>query len=73
MIILLCAWSPCNFQVGLFLFLISCLVATKIWNDGLKGLKQQTSYSSVQLKLTDVFTRQTLSRDESSLTPKAAS
>ena len=47
MIILLSAWSPCNFQVGLFLFPISCLVATKIWNDGLKGLKQQTMEKEV--------------------------
>ena len=29
-------------QVGLFIFLSSYPIATKIWNNGLKGLKQQT-------------------------------
>jgi len=40
-------------QVGLFLFLGFYLIKTKMWNNGLKGLKQQTSYSSVPLKQTD--------------------
>ena len=42
--------SSCFCQVGLFFFLDSCLIATKIWNSSLKGLKQQTSYSLVHLK-----------------------
>ena len=42
-------------QVSLFLFLSSCLIATKILNDRLKGLKQQTSYSSIQHKQTDLL------------------
>ena len=42
--------SSCFCQVGLFFFLDSCLIATKIWNSSLKGLKQQTNYSSVHLK-----------------------
>ena len=37
-------------QVSLFFFFDSCLIAAKIWNGSLKGLKQQTSYSSVHLK-----------------------
>ena len=42
-------------QVGLFLFLSSCLIATKIWSNGPKVLGQQTSYSSVQLKQTGLL------------------
>ena len=42
-------------HVGLFLFLGSCLITTKIWSDGPKGVEQQTSYSSVQLKQTDLL------------------
>ena len=42
-------------QVSLFLFLSSRLIATKILNYRLKGLKQQTSYSSVQHKQTDLL------------------
>ena len=41
--------------VSLFLFLGSYLITTKIWNDGHKRLKQQTSYSSVQVKQTDLL------------------
>ena len=42
-------------QVSLFLFLSSRLIATKILNYRLKGLKQQTSYSSIQHKQTDLL------------------
>ena len=45
---------------------------TKIWNNGLKGLKQQTSYSSVPLKQTDLLL-DTLPRHGSRLTPKQLS
>ena len=41
-------------QVGLFLFLGSCL-PTKIWSNGQKGVEQQTSYSSVQFKQIDLL------------------
>ena len=37
------------------LFLGSCLIATKIWSNGLNGVKQLTSYSLVQLKQTDLL------------------
>ena len=46
-------WGNC--QVGLFLFLSYCFVATKIWRAGLNVVEQQTSYSSVQLKQTDLL------------------
>ena len=37
------------------LFLGSCLIATKIWSNGLNGVKQLTSYGLVQLKQTDLL------------------
>ena len=40
---------------GWFLFPCSYLIAIKLWNNRLQGLKQQTSYSSVQLKKTDLL------------------
>ena len=46
--------SSCFCQVSLFFFLDSWLIATKIWNNSLNGLKQQTSYSSVHLKQIDL-------------------
>ena len=42
-------------QVCLFLFFSSCLMATEIWSNGPKGVGQQASYSSVQLKQTDLL------------------
>ena len=36
-------------QVGFSLIFSSCLIATKIWNDRPKRLKQQRSYNSVQI------------------------
>ena len=44
-----------NCQVDLFLFLSSCLITTKLWSDGPKGVEQQTGYSSAQLKQTDLL------------------
>ena len=44
----ICRYCP----FGLFLFLGSYLVVTKICNDRLKDLKEQISYNSVQLKQT---------------------
>ena len=46
--------SSCFRQVSLFFFLDSWLIATKIWNNSLNGLKQQTSYSSIHLKQIDL-------------------
>ena len=34
-------------NVRLVFSLSSCLFATKIWNEGVKGLKQQTCYGSI--------------------------
>ena len=42
-------------QVCLFCSFGFCLITAKISNDGLKGLKQQTSYSSVQLNQTNLL------------------
>ena len=42
-------------QIDLFLFISSYLIAKKIWSNGPKGVGQQTSYSSVQLKQTGLL------------------
>ena len=62
-----CSLTTCFFtyffcQVGLLPFLSSCLIATKIWKKGLKGLKQQTSFSSARVDRS--FIRKTLPRHE---------
>ena len=62
----ICFTAP---NIRLIYFSSSVLVMTEIWNDGLKGLKQQTSYNSVQLRQTDLY-YQTLPRHGSRLTPR---
>lgn len=44
-----------NCQVDLFLFLSSCLITTKVWSHGPKGVEKQIGYSSSQLKQTDLL------------------
>ena len=51
--------------------LSSCLNTSKVWNNKLSSLKQQTSYSSVTAQEDKSFIKQAFPRHRTRLTPKA--